>query len=413
MPELSIIIPTYNERGNLAALLDSLVAALPGVDYEVVIVDDDSPDGTSALARSLAQHNRRVRALQRVGRRGLSSATVEGMLATSSPYIAVMDGDLQHDERILPQMLAKLKDENLDVVIGSRHTDGGSVGEFAARRVALSDLGRRLSQAICRAKISDPMSGYFLLTRDYFHEVVHSLSCIGFKILLDLIASSSRPVRIGEVGYTFRNRLHGESKLDIIVGLEYLQFLVDKTMGGWLPVSYLIFSMVGAVGLVVNWILVYVLLRSFPLSFDYSQALASFLVIGLNFALNNKLTFRAARLRGMRWLQGLGLFYLASSVGLAFNLAAAHGFRDFGVPWYAASLTGVAIGSIWNYWVTSLFIWKIGRRRAGHLRAAYDATLPLREPSLQCVPTVDSSIDLSIDPQEKEKTSQRSACYHR
>jgi dolichol-phosphate mannosyltransferase len=409
VPEISIIIPTYNERGNLTTLLDSLAAALPGVDYEVVIVDDDSPDGTSALARSLAQHNRRVRALQRVGRRGLSSATVEGMLATSSPYIAVMDGDLQHDERILPQMVAKLKNENLDIVIGSRHTDGGSMGEFAAGRAALSDLGRRLSQAICRAKISDPMSGYFLLTRDYLQEVVHSLSCIGFKILLDLIASSHRPVRIGEVGYTFRNRLHGESKLDIIVGLEYVQFLVDKAMGGWLPVSYLIFSMVGAVGLVVNWILVYVLLHSFPLSFDYSQALASFLVIGLNFALNNKLTFRAARLRGMRWLQGLGLFYLASSVGLAFNLAAAHGFRDFGVPWYAASLTGVAIGSIWNYWVTSLFIWKIGRRRAGHLRAAYDVSLS--EPSLRRVPAIDSSLDLPIDPQEKEKTSQTSACH--
>jgi dolichol-phosphate mannosyltransferase len=372
VPELSIIIPTYNERENLVALLDRLAATLSGIDYEVVIVDDDSPDGTAALGRSLAQQNRNVRVLQRIKRKGLSSATVEGMLSTSSPYVAVMDGDMQHDERVLPQMLEKLKAENLDLVIGSRNTTGGSMGEFGAGRVALSEMGRRLSQAICRVKVSDPMSGYFVLTRGYLHEVIHSLSCIGFKILFDLIASSSRPVRIGEVGYTFRNRLHGESKLDIIVGLEYLQFLLDKFMGGWVPVSYLIFAMVGSVGLVVNWVLVYVFLRSFSISFDMAQLIASLLVVALNFVLNNRFTFRGARLRGVRALQGLGLFYVAASIGLAFNLSAAHGFRDFGVPWYLASLTGVAIGSIWNYWVTSLFIWRIGRSRAAHLRAAYD-----------------------------------------
>jgi dolichol-phosphate mannosyltransferase len=376
VPELSIIIPTYNERVDLVSLLDCLAAALSGIDYEAVIVDDDSPDGTSALARSLAQQNRRVRLLQRIERRGLSSATVEGMLSTSSPYIAVMDGDMQHDERILPQMLTKLQEENLDLVIGSRHASGGSVGAFGARRVALSELGRRLSQTICRDNVSDPMSGYFVLTRRYFHEVVHSLSCVGFKILFDLIASSRRPVRIGEVGYTFRNRVHGESKLDVIVALEYLQLLLDKVMGGWVPVSYLIFAMVGSVGLAANWVLVY-LLRSVPISFDLSQAIASLLVVALNFVLNNRFTFRADRLRGVRAVQGLGLFYVASSVGLAFNLAAAHGFHDFGVPTYLASLTGIAILSIWNYWVTSLFIWRIHRRRAAHLRSAYDSGYPL------------------------------------
>jgi dolichol-phosphate mannosyltransferase len=372
VPELSIIIPTFNERENLVSLLDRLSATLSEVDYEVVIVDDDSPDGTAALARSLAQQNRKVRTIQRIKRKGLSSATVEGMLSTSSPYIAVMDGDMQHDERVLPQMLEKLKAQNLDVVIGSRNTSGGSMGEFGAGRVALSEMGRRLSQAICRAKVSDPMSGYFVLTRSYLHEVVHSLSCIGFKILLDLIASSPRPVRIGEVGYTFRNRLHGESKLDIIVGLEYLQFLLDKSLGGWLPVSYFIFAMVGSVGLVVNW----VFLRSFAISFDMAQAIASLLVVALNFVLNNRFTFRGARLRGVRALRGLVLSYVAASIGLAFNLSAAHGFRDFGVPWYLASLTGVAIGSIWNYWITSLFIWRIGRNRVAHLRAAYDPNMP-------------------------------------
>ena len=381
MPELSIIVPTYNERANLIALIDGLEAALAGIDYEVVIVDDDSPDSTSALARSMAQQNRAVRVIQRIRRKGLSSAVVEGMLSTSSPYIAVIDGDMQHDERILPQMIEKLKGESLDVVVGSRHVTGGSMGEFASGRVALSELGRRLSRAICHANLSDPMSGYFVLTRRFFHEVVHSISCIGFKILLDLIASSRRPVRVGEVGYTFRNRLHGESKLDIVVGLEYMQLLLDKIMRGWVPVSYLIFSMVGAVGLAVNLILVYAFLHLLPISFDLAQAIASFLVIALNFVLNNRLTFRSARLRGRRAAQGLGLFYIACSVGLAFNLMAAHGFRDFGVPWYLASLVGVLIGSVWNYWITSLFIWGIGRRRGVNLSAAYDPDFPVALPA--------------------------------
>jgi dolichol-phosphate mannosyltransferase len=376
MPELSIVVPTYNERANLVALIESLDAALAGIDYEVVIVDDDSPDNTAALARSLAQHNGAIRVLHRLGRRGLSSAAAEGILSTSSPYIAVMDADLQHDERILPKMLDKLKRDGLDLVVGSRHVAGGSIGALPPSRARLSKFGGRLSRAICHADLSDPMSGYFVMSRSYFHEVARSLSCVGFKILIDLVASSRRPVRIAEVGYTFRDRLRGESKLDIVVGLEYLQLLLDKVMRGRVPVSYLIFSMIGTIGLLANFALVYAFLRLLPLSFDLAQAIASFLVIALNFALNNLLTFRADRLRGKRAAQGLLLFYVACSVGLVFNLGAAHGLRDFGLSWYSASLVGVIIGSVWNYWVTSLFIWEIGRHRADHLWAVSDPGYP-------------------------------------
>jgi dolichol-phosphate mannosyltransferase len=356
-------------------LLDCLGAALGGIDYEVVIVDDDSPDGTSALARSLSQQRRNVRVIQRIGRKGLASATVEGMLSTSSPYLAVMDADLQHDETILPRMLTRLKEEGLDLVIASRKVEGGSVGEFAAHRRKLSDLGTRLSRMICRANVTDPMSGYFILTRAYFHEVAHSLSSTGFKILLDLIASANRPVHFAEVGYTFRSRLHGTSKLDILVGLEYLQLLLDKLVGDWIPVSYLVFSMVGAIGLAVNLILIFAVKSLFPVSFYMAQAIGSILVIALNFVLNNRLTFRSARLKGWRAVQGLLLFYLACSIGLAFNLTAAHGCRDYHMPWFWASLIGVVIGSVWNYWVTSLLIWQITRRRSAAIQQAYEAEL--------------------------------------
>jgi dolichol-phosphate mannosyltransferase len=260
--------------------------------------------------------------------------------------------------------------------VGSRYVAGGSIGALPPSRARLSKLGGRLSRAICHADLSDPMSGYFVMSRSYFHEVARSLSCVGFKILLDLVASSRRPVRIAEVGYTFRDRLRGESKLDIVVGLEYLQLLLDKVMRGRVPVSYLIFSMIGTIGLLANFALVYAFLRLLPLSFDMAQAIASFLVIALNFALNNLLTFRADRLRGKRAAQGLLLFYVACSVGLVFNLGAAHGLRDFGLSWYSASLVGVIIGSVWNYWVTSLFIWEIGRHRADHLWAVSDPGYP-------------------------------------
>jgi len=373
MPTLSVIIPAYNERANLTELFDRLAAVLSEIDYEILVVDDDSPDGTASLARSIAQQNARVRTLQRVGRTGLSSAVVEGMLATSSPYIAVMDADMQHDEAILPEMLNTLKRDNLDLVIGSRNISGGSMGEFASHRVALSQLGRRLSRAVCRAELSDPMSGYFMVTRAYLQEVVHSLSCIGFKILVDLVASSRRPVRFAEVAYTFRNRHHGESKLDVVVGLEFLELLLDKMIRGWIPVSYLIFSMVGALGLVLNVVIVYVFLRLGSASFEVSQAAAALVVIALNFFINNRLTFRSTRLRGVRMWHGLLLFYLACSVGLVFNLAAAHGFRSFGLAWYFASFAGTVVGSVWNYLMTSLFVWRIRRRRQARLQVTREA----------------------------------------
>ncbi len=379
MNELSIIVPTYNERGNLLPLLRCLQRALGDLDYEVVIVDDDSPDSTAAMARSIAQSNPRVRVIQRIGRRGLASAAVEGMLATSSPYLLVMDADLQHDEHIIPAMLDKLKRENLDIVVGSRHVAGGGMGEFAAGRVALSNTGRKLSDAICKIPVSDPMSGFFLLTREYFHHVVHNLSNIGFKILVDLLASARRPVRLGEVPYTFRNREHGESKLDILVGIEYLQLLLDKTTHGIVPVSYLLFGMVGTIGVICNLLLAILLVRFSGASFRQAQFLGALITIAINFFLNNQVTFRFARLRGTRLLQGLALFYLSCSVGLLAQVALAFSLQQVGLHWLAATLMGVLVGSVWNYSMAYLLVWHIKRHRTDRLQFAYAEPAWLQE----------------------------------
>jgi dolichol-phosphate mannosyltransferase len=361
VPELAVVIPTFNERENLPVLIDRLHRTLLGISYEIVIVDDDSPDGTAALAREIAERDSHVRIIHRIHRRGLASACIEGMLATSAPCIAVMDADLQHDETILPAMLNRLRSEAVDLVVGTRHADGGSMGQFARRRVALSQAGRWMSRLVCRTSLTDPMSGFFMLTRTYLDEVVHSLSNSGFKILLDLIASSARPVRIAEVGYSFGKRLHGESKLDVLVGLEYFQLLADKFLVGLVPVTYIVFAAVGSIGVVGHLALVSVLL-TFGVSFFAAQMAGSLVVIALNFFLNNLLTFRSMRLRGRRLITGLLLFYAACLVGLLANLQFAEAFREVGAPWHLAALAGILLGSVWNYWISSIFIWRVNRR---------------------------------------------------
>src|SRR5580704_1304875 len=214
--DVAVVLPTYNEGKNIPEVIARVRSVLEGLSWEMIFVDDDSPDGTAEAVLEYARRDRRIRLVQRVGRRGLSSACIEGMLATSANYIAVMDADQQHDETILPKMLARLREEELDIVVGTRNADGGSMGQFSAKRVLLSRLGRRISKSVCHCELSDPMSGFFLLRRGFLMDVVRRLQGEGFKILVDLLASAERRVRVGEIGYRFRLRKHGESKLDLL-----------------------------------------------------------------------------------------------------------------------------------------------------------------------------------------------------
>jgi dolichol-phosphate mannosyltransferase len=227
-PELSLVIPTYNERGNISLLISKLTTALEGLEWEAIFVDDHSLDGTAAHILEIARMNRRVRVLERVGRHGLSSACIEGALHTSGPYVAVMDADLQHDESILPRMLELLKSNGLDIVIGSRRVPGGSMGNLSHARVVLSNIGSRISRAACRCHVSDTMSGFFIFRRPFFEEVLPRLSGRGFKLLVDMLASSTRAVRVGEVAYQFRSRQWGRSKLNLLVDIDHLRLLAGK-----------------------------------------------------------------------------------------------------------------------------------------------------------------------------------------
>lgn len=359
-PSLAIIVPTLNEAQNVPELLARLDATLRGISYEVMFVDDDSGDGTAALVRALSQRDRRVRCLQRIGRRGLSSACIEGALATAAPLIAVMDADLQHDETVLPRMVAAFAaDPALDLAVASRYVAGGGTGAWQSSRVRISSIATRLSRLVTSADIADPMSGFFVIRRAAFEGAVRRLSGQGFKILLDLLASSPKPLRLLEFPYVFRPRLHGDSKLDSVVAWEYLMLIADKLVGGVVPVRFALFALIGAVGIGVN-LLALALLRRRGVEFATAEGWATFAAMVGNFLLNNQLTYRDRRLRGWRAVRGLVTFCLGCGVGAVANVGIASAVFGAQGRWWLAGLAGAALGAVWNYAIAATYTWRRG-----------------------------------------------------
>jgi len=356
--QLTVVVPTFSERDNVPLLIDRLNIALRGIDWEVIFVDDDSPDGTAAYIRDIAQTHARVRCIRRVGRRGLSTACMEGILASSAPYVAVMDADLQHDERILPEMLDLLRQKHCDLAVGSRYIAGGGVGNFDSNRAKISAFATWLSRLICRVQIADPMSGFFMLRREAFDAAVGRMSGQGFKILLDLLASSPVPIRVQEVAYQFGTRRFGESKLDTLVAWQFVLLIADKLVGHIVPVRFAFFALVGGLGLFVHFAVLWSCFKVALLSFDYSQSLATIAAMTSNFFLNNVFTYSDMRLRGWRMLRGLLSFYCICAVGAVANVGIASYVFATNTRWWLAGLVGVMIGAVWNYAVSSVFTWR-------------------------------------------------------
>jgi dolichol-phosphate mannosyltransferase len=357
-PEVSIVVPVFNERENLIELTTRVRACLGDAAWEIIYVDDDSPDGSAELARELAAQDSRVRCIQRIGRRGLSSACVEGMLASSAPYLAVIDGDLQHDESLLPQMLTELKQGELDVVVGSRYVQGGGTGDWDSKRLRLSKLGTRFSRVLVPDNLTDPMSGFFMVRRSVFDSAVHNLSTIGTKILTDLFASSAQPLRFKELPYSFRLRTAGHSKLDSLTRWEYAMLLLDKLAGHIVPVRFIAFCIVGALGVGVHFAVLTPLLQFAHVRFPLAQAVATVCAMTFNFAVNNVLTYRDQRLSGLRWLRGWLSFNLACSVGAFMNVGIATYLNEVSGTRYLAAMGGIVVGAVWNYAVTKRLTWK-------------------------------------------------------
>jgi dolichol-phosphate mannosyltransferase len=358
-PELTVVVPCYNERPNVAPLIEKLDAALFGIAWEVVYVDDNSPDGTAAEVRRIAQTDPRVRCIRRIGRRGLASAVIEGTLSSSARFVAVIDGDLQHDETKLPDMLAALRTGRYDLAVGSRHVAGGDSAGLASHwRHALSDGGIRLAQFFLPVRLTDPMSGFFMLPRPLFEQLAGSLTGQGFKILLDLVLSAPAPLRVIEIPVHFHERVAGESKLDALVLTQFAGLLLDKVFGGLLPLRFISFALVGGLGVVVHLTILTVALKLTGLSFEAAQAVATVVAMVFNFQLNNDITYRDQRLRGPRLWRGLLLFMLVCSFGAVANVGIAQVLYERHTAWSLAGAIGAVIGVVWNYAVSATLVWR-------------------------------------------------------
>jgi dolichol-phosphate mannosyltransferase len=361
--ELTVVAPTFNERSNVARLVEKLEAALAGVSWEVIFVDDDSPDGTAAAVKEIAAADARVRCLRRVGRRGLAGAVVEGALASAAPFVAVIDADMQHDETLLPRMLTLLRAGDTDLVVGSRYIDGGGLdGGFTPARKAASQFATALGRKALKADISDPVSGFFMLRREVVDRVAENLEPSGFKILFDIIASQPEPLRIKELPYAFQAREAGESKLDNRVALEYLGLVASKLTGALISPRIILFGLVGLSGVLVH---MSVLWAAQGFGFAYAQAMAGTTAMTTNYFINNVITYRDKRLRGWKLLGGYLRFCALCAVGLVASVAVGselnavllHAGVPHNVAWPIAGLAGAISGALWNYVSTYLGVW--------------------------------------------------------
>ena len=356
--ELTIVIPTFNEKENIPQLVKLLSDTLEGINWEVIFVDDDSPDKTHELVRSIARQDGEVRCIQRLGRRGLSSACVEGILASASPYICIMDADMQHDESIVPEMLKTLKQEDLDLVIGSRYVGEGSTGTLPSNRVWISKTATRLGGILLKHTVTDPMSGFFMFKRSYFEDIMHHLSIKGFKILLDMLVSSPAGLKYRELPYVMRQRSHGESKLGAQVIWEFFVLFADKLVGRILPVRFISFITVGFSGVFVQLFMLWILYKIGGAGFLPAQGLATVTAMTSNFILNNYFTYSDRKLSGRDFFYGLLTFYLACSLGALINVAFAGWLFGLKFKWWLAGVLGAMAGAVWNYAVTAIFTWR-------------------------------------------------------
>ena len=356
-PEVCVVVPTFNEAANVPILVERLRNVLAACDWELLFVDDNSLDGTSAVAGAIGEADSRVRCIRRIGRRGLAGACLEGMLASQARYVAVMDADLQHDETVLTDMLAQLRGNTFDLAVASRYLEGGSAAGLSKHRSRASRWSNALAQRLLGIDLSDPMSGYFMMRRDAFEPLVPSLSSQGFKILLDIVATARGRLRIVELPTIFHERQHGESKLDSKIVLDFAALVTSKLTKDAVSPRFLLFCLVGLTGLVVH-LGILLALQPAGIGFGAAQALATVGAIAWNFVFNNLFTYRDQRLTGWRFLTGLFRFQVICAIGAISNVGIATWIYSNDSKWWIAGLCGALIGTVWNFVVSAAFVWR-------------------------------------------------------
>jgi dolichol-phosphate mannosyltransferase len=360
----SLVLPTFNEVENLPELLPKLKKVLEYIPHEIIIVDDNSPDETWQIAHTLSETLDGVHVIRRIGRRGLSSAVVEGFLAAKGDVLAVMDADGQHDLSLLPKLFHTVQ-SGVNIAIGSRYIEGGSVGEWDERRYALSRLATRLAIGLCSVPVKDPMSGFFAIDRETFEDTLPRLNPKGFKILLDFLVHVKKGTTAKELPFRFGERMYGESKLSKRVQIEFLEYLYDVIFGKYIPLTFVQYCIVGAMGVFVH-VSMYLLLSSLlkeagALSlYGFSIAVIGAIetAIIFNFLLNNVWTFAHARLHGVAAFCGFLTFNAACALGALANYATAAFLFSHGSAELVSVIIGAFVGVFWNYTINRLMTWR-------------------------------------------------------
>lgn len=357
-PVLTVVVPTYNERPNVEAIVAAVRDSLDGERWELLFVDDDSPDGTVEAIDRHAAVDGRVRRLRRVGRRGLASACIEGVLASSAPYVAIMDGDTQHDPALLKPMLAAARDGPCDVVIASRADGAGREPFRRPWRRWLTRLGTWLALLLVGAQSRDPLSGFFLVRREVFERRARELYGQGFKLLLDLLSASREPLRIVELPTTLRPRAGGESKMGVGVGLDAALLLFYRLAGRLVSPRFALYCLVGLSGVGVHLAVLQASYGWLEHRFVPAQALATFVAMTTNFFLNNAITFGDHRLRGRAMVRGLFSFYLACSAGAVVSVAVGDLLFGLQLPLWLAGAGGAVAAAVWNFTLNAALTWR-------------------------------------------------------
>lgn len=376
MKTLSIIVPTYNEKDNILHFIDEIEKVMNNVNvlYEIIFVDDNSPDETWKVIRTVSEKNLNVKLIRRFHERGLSSAVIRGMEIAQGNFFLVMDADLQHDPKVIPAMLQKI--QTCDLVVASRNHKEGSYGKFSKIRKKLSSIANSLSKQILPYKVSDPMSGYFMIRNEAFYNVAPRLNPRGFKILLEILGKSKN-LKIAEVGYEFRIRKYGESKLTFGVVESYFFSLLEITFGNLFSIVFTRYALVGISGVFVNllgqWIGNFLFQEA---SHDYKQDgyLLPSLAVGFGFVLsvihnfywNNKWTFSEYKKKSLSELVfGFSLFFLIAIMGFFIQFSVwryTHLLLSSKIHseylTYFCNLLGILAAMIGNYYLNKTITWK-------------------------------------------------------
>ena len=359
---ITFVLPTFNESGNIISLLKQLLDLNSNYEIELIVVDDNSQDGTAELVREFSKKEKNIKLINRIDRFGLSSAIKEGCINASNEIIAIMDTDGQHKVRDVINAAEKLFFENFDVVIGSRFALGASIEGLSQERAKGSIIANKFARySLSRnyRNISDLMTGCIVLKRKSCIDFLKKVDVNGFKFLYELLSISKGILKIGEIPLSFQPRKDGFSKLDIAVIWDFFVSLSHSFLKRSIPRKAISFGFVGSTGVVVQLISSYSLMIIFGLTFEFALPIAVVLSASSNFFINNWLTFRSKRLKNKQLIFGLLKFLIVSSLPIFANVGLATSFYNYISPnTFVSQLAGIIIVFIWNYAASSKLVWE-------------------------------------------------------